>query len=191
MKKITNFGKLIECRTGKELRPATLEEFAACVYVNGSVIVKGGIAAVLKPGSEDGRLADCVGELLSRDMPDLFAVRSFVRDFVARSAEWSRARPAPSVEGRRCCVLTLGPDAEEAMRRYQDLKSDEVFFLDTGRARLGSRIKKAARERFDFAIVVGEQEMKSKTVVLQNLSTGAKTALPLEFAEKLREILGR
>ena len=86
-------------------------------------------------------------------------------------------------------VAYLGKDAkEEAIRLTAQLRKSSISALASLNERsLKAQLKQANVSGARYAVILGEDEVKSKTVVLRDMAKGEQQTIPMD---KLAEALG-
>ena len=109
-------------------------------------------------------------------------------DRVALALQTQKAKLAGRV-GKRVLVLTVNDSLKvEALKIAQTLRNSGVTveFEIMGR-KMAKALEDADKRQADFAVIVGERELKEGAVVLRNLAKREQTIVPIkELSEKIK-----
>jgi len=97
--------------------------------------------------------------------------------------------PAAAAESTHVLFFNLG-EAEErqALQYVQQLRNANIVAeIYPDRAKFKKQFEYADRRAIPFAAIVGEEELKNKTISLKNLQTGEQQAVSIEeLAERVK-----
>ncbi|MBW6514852.1 MAG: ATP phosphoribosyltransferase regulatory subunit, partial [Candidatus Syntrophosphaera sp.] len=126
-----------------------------------------------------GRYNGLIEQFGGKSIPAIGFAGGFERLLLALEEEKVDLGPAPRPDA---WLIVMGEEARRLALPY--LNALRVAGINTGfdpdKASFKAQLKAADNSQARFALIVGEDEVSSQTIVLKNLQTGAQQSLPLE-----------